>query len=424
METARLAANSVPKASVQLTEQHGGYQNDSECPPPTAQPSMREAAAAWPKVAAAVAAVNRQTQETLSSFGALPDPDVVSNSDTADSDPTAPSISSVFVPSESSPLGSLTDELQSLTTFHVDARDCPSAPTGHQPETWGIQGLWDRGYELGEILRTESKDGVIEVIHRRAKRTADGVTFVVKCCSSGSKDQSLHSKAQKLSDEHDMLSRLTHHAIARTEAYLTSRFDAWLIAEWFEYGDVHSHITEAGAFEEGKGRRLSRQLAEGLHYLHSNGIVHSNLKPAHIYLKTENSNLRAKIGDMSFSITPRQARNNLSLQSCSNVTGLSTHEEQVVETWKDRVDVWAYGLCVYFMLTARLPACLRMKMASCLLFVQPEADTDVHCDGLPDKVADLVQQAIQARTHHGRSAAALLRLSALSELGQTDSMDM
>ena len=64
-----------------------------------------------------------------------------------------------------------------------------------------------------------------------------------------------------------------------------------------EYGELYSYIEHSDRFDETMTRFILDQLIDGIHYLHSHGIVHRDIKPENLLV---NKKGRIIIADFSF----------------------------------------------------------------------------------------------------------------------------
>lgn len=77
--------------------------------------------------------------------------------------------------------------------------------------------------------------------------------------------------------------------------------------EYLGGGDLFDYLKFGGAFEEDVSLFLFKQLAEGVHYIHSKGISHLDLKLDNIFvvstddLKSQEQDGLLKIGDFGLS---------------------------------------------------------------------------------------------------------------------------
>ena len=69
-----------------------------------------------------------------------------------------------------------------------------------------------------------------------------------------------------------------------------------LISEWIEGKDLNSTMKQYpdGAPNHFAGGFIGIQMAEGLAYLHANGIIHLNLSPGNVIVNNANTNLKLR----------------------------------------------------------------------------------------------------------------------------------
>ena len=70
-------------------------------------------------------------------------------------------------------------------------------------------------------------------------------------------------------------------------------------------GDLHHHLTKCSHYSEAVAAKLLRQILNGLHYLHSLGVVHRDLKLDNLLLKGSGDNVEVKIADFGLSALVR-----------------------------------------------------------------------------------------------------------------------
>ena len=64
-----------------------------------------------------------------------------------------------------------------------------------------------------------------------------------------------------------------------------------------EYGELYSYIEHSDRFSETTTRFILDQVLDGIHYLHSHGIVHRDIKPENLLVNRKG---RILIADFSF----------------------------------------------------------------------------------------------------------------------------
>nr|XP_044625140.1 mitogen-activated protein kinase kinase kinase 2 isoform X2 [Equus asinus] len=118
-------------------------------------------------------------------------------------------------------------------------------------------------------------------------------------------------------------------------------------------GSIKDQLKAYGALTENVTRKYTRQILEGVHYLHSNMIVHRDIKGANI-LRDSTGNV--KLGD--FGASKRLQTICLSGTGMKSVTGTPYWMSPEVisgEGYGRKADVWSVGCTVVEMLTEKPP---------------------------------------------------------------------
>ncbi|XP_035879592.1 mitogen-activated protein kinase kinase kinase 2 isoform X3 [Phyllostomus discolor] len=118
-------------------------------------------------------------------------------------------------------------------------------------------------------------------------------------------------------------------------------------------GSIKDQLKAYGALTENVTRKYTRQILEGVHYLHSNMIVHRDIKGANI-LRDSTGNV--KLGD--FGASKRLQSICLSGTGMKSVTGTPYWMSPEVisgEGYGRKADIWSVGCTVVEMLTEKPP---------------------------------------------------------------------
>ena len=90
--------------------------------------------------------------------------------------------------------------------------------------------------------------------------------------------------ASSMGTEIEIMKRVRHrHVVSLIELY-ESPSCLWLILELVEGGDLRTLLAQHSHYSEAMASRHMRQMLEGIHYLHSRGVVHRDIKLDNILL--------------------------------------------------------------------------------------------------------------------------------------------
>lgn len=203
---------------------------------------------------------------------------------------------------------------------------------------WGIVGLGKGGYNFSGWL----SDSV-----GTARRQTDGGMVAVRFVSF-SDDKKRRSTIQR---EFEMLRSFQHEAVMRLEAAHVSKFDAWFCFEYCAGGSVEDLVRSRGALANSQVSAFTRQLAQGVTYLHTCGVLHRNIMCCNLLLSADQEVL--KLGDFKYVFCFEDA---FEITPCAAGYSCYTAPEVVLEQrWTPAADIWSCGMCTLFMLRAALP---------------------------------------------------------------------
>ncbi|GAA5861956.1 hypothetical protein JCM8547_001538 [Rhodosporidiobolus lusitaniae] len=146
-------------------------------------------------------------------------------------------------------------------------------------------------YQLGECIGRGQFGSVY-----RALNLNNGQ---VVACKRISLDGKADSEIEQLSNEVGLLQRLAHPSVVKYEGVIRTENYLNIILEFAEGGSLQSTLKQYGQLPETLVATYVVKILEGLSYLHSQNVVHCDLKAANI-LSTKNGNI--KLSDFGVSL--------------------------------------------------------------------------------------------------------------------------
>mmetsp|Transcript_150857 Transcript_150857/g.266796 ORF Transcript_150857/g.266796 Transcript_150857/m.266796 type:complete len:460 (-) Transcript_150857:33-1412(-) len=261
---------------------------------------------------------------------------------------------------------------------------------GESPRTSEFYSDFEPGAALGS--------GSVGVVFQ-ARRRCDARQFAVKCITS--EDEEVR---QFTREEYELVRSLNHPAIIKFEACYESRFKMWLCMELCSDGSVDSYLGGGRSFDEVTVQALSCQILRGINYLHHRRVVHRDLKPANMVL-TQAASL-VKITDFNSAKRIGKAGGSDVMLSDRGTCTYSAPELRFGLLWNERVDIWAFGLSVYFMLRKTLPFDNREPQVAESL--SKHSLPDISWKGISDSMRNFILQCLTVNMHDRLPAMALL----------------
>ena len=180
----------------------------------------------------------------------------------------------------------------------------------------------------------------------KARRKNTGFTVAMKFITK-------HGKSEKdiknLRQEIGILRKLNHeNIILMFDAFETDR--EFCVVTEYAQGELFDILQDDQSLPESTVQQIAKQLVKALHYLHSNRIIHRDMKPQNVLI---GSNGRIKLCDFGFA---RAMSSNTIVLTSIKGTPLYMSPELVKELPYDGAsDLWSLGVILYELFVGQPP---------------------------------------------------------------------
>jgi serine/threonine protein kinase len=158
---------------------------------------------------------------------------------------------------------------------------------------------------------------------------------------------------KRFEQEFRAASRLDHPNIVRALDYGETGSSPFLVMEFVEGESLGQRLERTGRMSEAEAIRLIAQVAQGLHRAHKQNLVHRDVKPDNILIRSDGV---AKLADLGL---VKETETDLNLTKTGR--GLGTPHFMAPEQFRNaknadiRCDIYSLGATLYQMVTGELP---------------------------------------------------------------------
>lgn len=167
-------------------------------------------------------------------------------------------------------------------------------------------------------------------------------------------DQELEHSSEfqrRFAQEAEMIARLEHIHILPVYSYGIDGNVAYLAMRWLRGGTLSDQL-RMGPIPLQETARLFEQIARGLGYAHSQGVIHRDLKPSNIMLDDAGN---AYLTDFGLA---KLVEGSAQITKSGNIVGTPAYmapEQLRGEPLDHRADLYSLGVILYHMVVGRLP---------------------------------------------------------------------
>lgn len=221
----------------------------------------------------------------------------------------------------------------------------------------------DEGIHKEFIIKNETiGQGAFATVKKAVERST-GDSYAVKIIN---RRRAIHAGGKGVmlgvNRELEILRKLDHPNIVRLKSFYEDVENYYLVMELVPGGDLMDFVAANGAIGEEATQVITKQVLDGIAYVHRMGISHRDLKPDNILIMQDDP-IFIKITDFGLAKISDNATfmktfcGTLAYVAPEVITGkydLQQSQDSPVN-YSNLVDIWSLGCLVYVLLTSHLP---------------------------------------------------------------------
>lgn len=223
--------------------------------------------------------------------------------------------------------------------------------------------LKDEGIYKDFIIKNETiGQGAFATVKKAIERST-GDSYAVKIINRRKALSTSNDNLLGVERELKILRKLDHTNIVKLKTYYEDIENYYLVMELVPGGDLMDFVAANGAIGEEATQIITKQILEGIAYVHKMGISHRDLKPDNILIMQDDPIL-VKITD--FGLAKISDNSSVMKTFCGTLAYVAPevitgkYDSQMTSKaernhYSSLVDIWSLGCLVYVLLTSHLP---------------------------------------------------------------------
>lgn len=181
--------------------------------------------------------------------------------------------------------------------------------------------------------------------------------------------QLLEQLRQQFQQEAAVLATLSHPHLVRVTDFFEEGGNAYLVMDFIEGESLAERIAREGALPEAQVLAWADQLLDALEYIHSQGIIHRDIKPQNVIVRPDGRVMLVDFGLVKL-WNPNDPRTRTVIRSMGTPEYAPPEQYDAQSGATDaRSDLYSLGATLYHALTGHLPPTATMRIVNPGIFL-------------------------------------------------------
>ncbi|CAI2359896.1 unnamed protein product [Moneuplotes crassus] len=232
------------------------------------------------------------------------------------------------------------------------------------------------------------------------------ITGEYRACKSFIKANYKSEKISLLYNEVRILKMMDHPNIVKVYDYYEDSDRFHIVMEYCEGGELFEYFSKSGAFTEDMASHIMKQILSAIAYLHSQNIIHSDLKAENIMFYYKNDDdLHVKLIDFGMATKYEEKKSRI----CG--TPYYIAPEVLKNFYDSKADIWSLGVLIYILLVGIPPFKAASLKEVFKKILQGKVDfNNKTCQSLSEDSIEFIKQLLTYDPAERPSAAECLKL--------------
>jgi eukaryotic-like serine/threonine-protein kinase len=216
---------------------------------------------------------------------------------------------------------------------------------------------------------------------------------------------------EQFQQEARVLARLSHPNLVAVTDFFEEETNAYLVMKYVEGESLADRIRRVGAVPEDQVLEVARQLLDALAYCHGEGVIHRDVKPANIIIRSDGQMVLVDFGLVKL-WDPYNPKTQTAIRGVGTPQYAPPEQyETAVGHTGPRSDLYSVGATLYYALSGKVPPTATLRIAS------PEAFEPLRAvaSDVSERTASAVERAVElARADRWEDAPSMAKALGLS----------
>ncbi len=256
------------------------------------------------------------------------------------------------------------------------------------------------------VIKPLGEGGMGAVYHAWDGRLNIPVALKEMFVQPGLSSENLAQLQEQFRQEAIILARLDHPNLVGVTDFFQERDSSYLVMKFVEGDSLAARINRDGALSEAQVLEWAEQLLDALSYCHSRGIIHRDIKPQNIIIRSDGQAVLVDFGLVKL-WDPNDPRTQTAMR------GMGTPQYAPPEQYgaatghtEPRSDIYALGATLYHALSGEAPPTATLRIAA------PEEFAPLRsvASGVSRQTSDAIERSLElARSKRWDTAAAMAK---------------